>query len=163
VVRAKTLLVEAGLVLDAAYPVRHAERLQEIVREEIAKGRKFIILGGGDGTISSVVDHFAYTSVVFGVLPLDQALLPGLPIALISVALKPVKSASKPIAARSAISTRACFVGDMAAALNNTDEQSGYRAAALLRQRMERCGVSRWHPDPVAACEAAEAEAKRVG
>jgi hypothetical protein len=30
-----------------------------------------------------------------------------------------------------------CFVGDMAAALNNTDEQSGYRAAALLRQRME--------------------------
>jgi hypothetical protein len=51
----------------------------------------------------------------------------------------------------------------MAAALNNTDEQSGYRAAALLRQRMERCGVSRWHPDPVAACEAAEAEAKRVG
>jgi ParB-like chromosome segregation protein Spo0J len=93
----------------------------------------------------------------------DQALLPGLPIALISVALKPVKSASKPIAARSALSTRACFVGDMAAALNNTDEQSGYRAAALLRQRMERCGVSRWHPDPVAACEAAEAEAKRVG
>jgi hypothetical protein len=68
----------------------------------------------------------------------DQALLPGLPIALISVALKPVKSASKPIAARSAISTRPCFVGDMAAALNNTDEQSGYRAAALLRQRMDR-------------------------
>jgi hypothetical protein len=46
---AKTLLVEAGLVLDVTYPVRHAERLQEIVREEIAKGRKFIILGGGDG------------------------------------------------------------------------------------------------------------------
>ena len=56
-----------------------------------------------------------------------------------------------------------CFVGDMAAALANTDEQSGYRAAALLRQRMERCGVSRWHPNPVAACEAAEAEAKSVG
>jgi hypothetical protein len=51
-----------------------------------------------------------------------------------------------------------CFVGDMAAALNNTDELSGYRAAALLRQRMERCGVSRWHPNPVGACESAEAE-----
>ena len=61
------------MVLDAAYPVRHAEMLHEIVREEIAKGRKFIILGGGDGTISSVVDHFAYTSVVFGVLPLGTA------------------------------------------------------------------------------------------
>jgi diacylglycerol kinase (ATP) len=70
---AKRLLAEAGMILDAAYPVRHAERLHEIVREEIAKGRKFIILGGGDGTISSVVDHFAYTSVVFGVLPLGTA------------------------------------------------------------------------------------------
>ena len=70
---AKRLLVEAGIALDAAYPVRNAERLHEIVQEEIAKGRKFIILGGGDGTISSVVDHFAYTSVVFGVLPLGTA------------------------------------------------------------------------------------------
>jgi diacylglycerol kinase family enzyme len=70
---AKRLLAEAGITLDASYPVRNAERLQEIVREEIAKGRKFIILGGGDGTISSVVDHFAYTSVVFGVLPLGTA------------------------------------------------------------------------------------------
>ena len=70
---AKRRLAEAGMALDAAYPVRDAERLPEIVREEIAKGRKFIIIGGGDGTISSVVDHFAYTSVVFGVLPLGTA------------------------------------------------------------------------------------------
>ena len=70
---AKRRLAEAGMVLDAAYPVRHAERLPEIVREEIAKGRKFIIIGGGDGTISSVVDHYAYTNVVFGVLPLGTA------------------------------------------------------------------------------------------
>jgi hypothetical protein len=27
---------------------------------------------------------------------------------------------------------------------------------------MERCGVSRWHPNPVAACETAEAEQRRV-
>src|SRR5437764_2429024 len=70
---AKRLLTDAGIVLDAAYPVRNAERLHVIVREEIAKGREFIILGGGDGTISSVVDHFAYTRVVFGVLPLGTA------------------------------------------------------------------------------------------
>jgi YegS/Rv2252/BmrU family lipid kinase len=56
-------LAETGIALDAAYPVRHAERMPEIVREEIAKGRKFIIIGGGDGTISSV----------FGVLPLGTA------------------------------------------------------------------------------------------
>ena len=70
---AKRLLAEAGIALDAAYPVRNAERLPEIAREEIAKGRKFIIIGGGDGSISSVVDHFAYASVVFGVLPLGTA------------------------------------------------------------------------------------------
>ena len=61
---AKRLLAEAGIILDAAYPVRYAEKMHAIVREEIAKGREFIILGGGDGTISSVVDHFAYTGVV---------------------------------------------------------------------------------------------------
>ena len=44
-----------------------------MVREEMTKGRKFIILGGGDGSISSVVDHLAYASVVFGLLPLGTA------------------------------------------------------------------------------------------
>jgi YegS/Rv2252/BmrU family lipid kinase len=70
---AKRRLTEAGVALDATYPVRNAERLPEIVREEIAKGCRFIIIGGGDGTISSVVDHFAYTSIVFGLLPLGTA------------------------------------------------------------------------------------------
>ena len=70
---AKKRLTEAGVTLDAAYPVRNAERLPEIVRSEVAKGSRFIIIGGGDGTISSVVDHFAYTSVVFGLLPLGTA------------------------------------------------------------------------------------------
>ena len=46
----------------------------------------------------------------------------------------------------------------MEAALADTDEVTGYRAGALLRQRMERLGISKWHPDPVAAYEAAEAE-----
>ncbi|AWO94481.2 MULTISPECIES: hypothetical protein [Bradyrhizobium] len=31
------------------------------------------------------------------------------------------------------------------------------REGAELALRMQRCGVSRWHPDPVAACEATEA------
>jgi YegS/Rv2252/BmrU family lipid kinase len=70
---AKHRLAEAGLTLDAAYPVRHAERLPQIVRQAIAQGHTFIIVGGGDGTISSVVDHFAYASGVLGVLPLGTA------------------------------------------------------------------------------------------
>jgi hypothetical protein len=51
-----------------------------------------------------------------------------------------------------------CDIDDIAAAVAVADEQRGHRAAALLRQRMERCGVSRWHPNPVAACDAAEAK-----
>lgn len=70
---AKRRLTEAGFTLDAVYPVRHAERLPEIVREAVAQGHKFIIIGGGDGTISSVVDHFAYANVVLGLLPLGTA------------------------------------------------------------------------------------------
>lgn len=70
---AKRRLVDAGFTLDAAYPVRHAERMPAVVREAIAQGHKFIIIGGGDGTISSVVDHFAYANVVFGLLPLGTA------------------------------------------------------------------------------------------
>lgn len=70
---ARRRLTEAGMVLDAAYPVRHAERLPEIVRFALGQGHRFVIIGGGDGTISSVVDHFAYDEVVFGVLPLGTA------------------------------------------------------------------------------------------
>ncbi|MCU6453392.1 diacylglycerol kinase [Sphingomonas sp. A2-49] len=70
---AKRLLAESGIALDAAYPIRYPERMVEIVREEIAKGRKFIIVGGGDGSISSVIGEFAYTDVVFGLLPLGTA------------------------------------------------------------------------------------------
>ena len=70
---AKRRLLAAGVTLDASYPVRNAERLPEIVRDEIAKGSRFIIVGGGDGTVSSVVDYFAYKSVVFGLLPLGTA------------------------------------------------------------------------------------------
>ena len=38
------------------------------------------------------------------------------------------------------------------------DPRRGGDAALALLQRMQRCGVSKWHPDPVGACEAAEAK-----
>ena len=44
----------------------------------------------------------------------------------------------------------------MEAALADQDEVRGYRAAALLRQQMQRLGVSRWHPDPAGECERVE-------
>ena len=36
------------------------------------------------------------------------------------------------------------------------DPRRGGDAALALLQRMQRCGVSKWHPDPAGACEAAE-------
>jgi hypothetical protein len=35
------------------------------------------------------------------------------------------------------------------------NQRAGPEGVALLK-RMLACGVSRWHPDPIAACEAAE-------
>jgi YegS/Rv2252/BmrU family lipid kinase len=71
--QAEKLLIGHGFRLDAVYPVRQAERLPDIVREAIHAGHRYIIVGGGDGSISSVVDHFAHTTTVFGLLPLGTA------------------------------------------------------------------------------------------
>lgn len=70
---AKQMLRERGVTLDGAYSVRNPERLPEIVREAVAAGSEFIIVGGGDGTVSSVVDHVAHKSVTLGILPLGTA------------------------------------------------------------------------------------------
>jgi YegS/Rv2252/BmrU family lipid kinase len=70
---AKRLLRESGLTLDATYPVRDPSRLREVVAQAVAQGHRFIVVGGGDGTISSAVDAFAYKDVVFGLLPLGTA------------------------------------------------------------------------------------------
>ena len=71
--QAKTLLSNAGITLDAAYPVRDPARLREVVREAIEAGHRLIIVGGGDGTLSSVVDDFADRDVVLGLLPLGTS------------------------------------------------------------------------------------------
>lgn len=71
--RAKALLVERGFTLDAAYPVRDPARLRETVQGAITDGHKLVVVGGGDGTISSVVDDFAHRDVVLGLLPLGTA------------------------------------------------------------------------------------------
>jgi YegS/Rv2252/BmrU family lipid kinase len=70
---ARQRLVDADMILDGAYAVRDPARLPEIVRESIAAGHKLVLVGGGDGTISSVVDEFAYRDSVLGVLPVGTA------------------------------------------------------------------------------------------
>ena len=70
---AKRVLGERGWTLNAAYPIRNPARTRETVAEAVAQGHKFIIVGGGDGTISSIVDALAHRDVVLGVLPLGTA------------------------------------------------------------------------------------------
>ena len=50
-----------------------------------------------------------------------------------------------------------CYA-DMRALEEPYGDVGAKRESAELALRMQRCGVSRWHPDPVAACEVAEAE-----
>jgi hypothetical protein len=52
-----------------------------------------------------------------------------------------------------------CTDDDVAAALAMPHDQSGYRAAGELVQRLLAAGLSRYEPDPIAALEAAEAGA----
>ena len=64
------LLQERGINLTATYPVHDPVRLPQVVQEAIQHGGKLIIVGGGDGTVSSIVDQFAYKDIVLGLLPL---------------------------------------------------------------------------------------------
>ncbi|OPX88014.1 MAG: putative lipid kinase BmrU [Pelotomaculum sp. PtaB.Bin104] len=63
-------LARQGVSVVASYPVRYPERLPEVVQEAVKHKQYLIIVGGGDGTISSVVKFFAHSEAVLGILPL---------------------------------------------------------------------------------------------
>ena len=56
-----------------AHPVTDPDKLDSCVRELLAKKPDLLILGGGDGTISGLVDHLVGTGTALGVLPLGTA------------------------------------------------------------------------------------------
>ena len=68
-------LQELGVPLGVTYAIRDPARLPETVREVLddGSGYKLLILGGGDGTVSSVVDFLAHHDTVLGLLPLGTA------------------------------------------------------------------------------------------
>src|ERR687894_1278782 len=68
-------LAELGVPLGATYAIRDPVRLPETVREVLHKGSEYrlLILGGGDGSVSSVVDFLAHHDVILGLLPLGTA------------------------------------------------------------------------------------------
>jgi YegS/Rv2252/BmrU family lipid kinase len=68
-------LQDLGVTLGPTYAVRDPVRLPETVRDVLDDGSEYrlLILGGGDGSVSSVVDFLADHHVVLGLLPLGTA------------------------------------------------------------------------------------------
>ncbi len=71
--RAMDLLNEKGIDVIESYPVRKPERMKQIVQDVISEGHSLIIIGGGDGTLNTVVEYFVHQDVVLGILPLGTA------------------------------------------------------------------------------------------
>jgi len=73
--RALDRLQELEVTLGPTYAVRDPVRLPETVRDVLDDGSEYrvLILGGGDGSVSSVVDFLAHRDVTLGLLPLGTA------------------------------------------------------------------------------------------
>ncbi|GAA2795729.1 diacylglycerol/lipid kinase family protein [Saccharopolyspora taberi] len=66
-------LRDLGVPLDATHALRDPARLPETVQAVIDAGHDLVVLGGGDGSVSSVVDVLAHREVPLGLLPLGTA------------------------------------------------------------------------------------------
>lgn len=69
---ARDKLVAAGIELIDAKKCKTADSMERAVRQALKKA-PMVIVGGGDGSLSSMVDHFIGTDVVFAFLPLGTA------------------------------------------------------------------------------------------
>ena len=68
-------LQDMGVSLGATCAIRDPARLAETVTDVLSDGSGYglLILGGGDGSVSSIVDFLAHHDVVLGLLPLGTA------------------------------------------------------------------------------------------
>ena len=64
------LLQKKGMHISFSSPIRQPRHLPKAVEEAIHHEENLVIVGGGDGTITSVVDFFVYKDKVLGLLPL---------------------------------------------------------------------------------------------
>ena len=65
-------LRELGFQLDS-HAVKNPKNLDRVARAALNKAPQMLILGGGDGTMSGLVDHMVGKGVILGVLPLGTA------------------------------------------------------------------------------------------
>jgi diacylglycerol kinase (ATP) len=66
-------LEKREIEVPAAYAVTDPRRLLTLAHEARSVGPTLVIVGGGDGTVSEVVDAFAYSDSVLGYLPLGTS------------------------------------------------------------------------------------------
>jgi len=71
--KASRLLDSIGVEVGVSYALNDPARLAETVKEAVGEGHDPIILGGGDGSVSSTVDFLAHHEVTLGLLPLGTA------------------------------------------------------------------------------------------
>lgn len=67
------LLKHAGVELIGHHAVRNPEYMSAHIEDAVAARAPMIIVGGGDGSLSSAVDYFVGTDTVFALLPLGTA------------------------------------------------------------------------------------------
>jgi YegS/Rv2252/BmrU family lipid kinase len=70
---ARRLLEEAGFTLSICKALKNPARLEAEVKKAVATEVPLVIVGGGDGSISSSVDHLVGKDTVFALLPLGTA------------------------------------------------------------------------------------------
>lgn len=66
-------LTAAGVHLSATHAVRDPARMRSTVQAAVRSGTPMVIVGGGDGSLSGVVDDLVGHDCVFAVLPLGTA------------------------------------------------------------------------------------------
>ena len=63
----------AGIEIIARHAVKEPDEMRPIIRKAIADKAPMVIVGGGDGSLSSTIDDFLGTETVFAFLPLGTA------------------------------------------------------------------------------------------
>ncbi len=71
--QAQALLEARGIELIGAHAVPHPGELRATIRQVLEADPPMVIVGGGDGTLSSTVDDFVPHDAVFALLPLGTA------------------------------------------------------------------------------------------
>ena len=66
-------LRDAGIEIISAHAVRNPKTLVPTVKEAVRSGAPMVIVGGGDGSLSSAVDEVVERDCVFALLPLGTA------------------------------------------------------------------------------------------